>query len=94
MSALQANNELDEVSDNPEITPEEMAQAKPFSEVFPELAESIRRTRGQQKAPTKQLISIRLDRDVLDAFRATGDGWQGRMNEALRAHAAKLARSR
>ncbi len=27
--------------------------------------------------------SIRIDRDVLQAFKATGPGWQTRMNEAL-----------
>lgn len=36
----------DEVSDNPEISFEEIAKAKPFAEAFPELAESIRRARG------------------------------------------------
>jgi uncharacterized protein (DUF4415 family) len=82
--------DLDEVSDNHEISPDEMASAKPFAEAFPHLAESIRRARGKQKSPTKQLISIRLDRDVLDAFRATGDGWQGRMNDVLRKAAMKL----
>lgn len=35
-------------------------------------------------AATKQLVSLRLDRDVLDAFRDGGDGWQTRMNEILR----------
>jgi uncharacterized protein (DUF4415 family) len=82
--------DLDDVSDNPEISPDEMASAKPFAEAFPHLSESIRRARGKQKSPTKQLISIRLDREVLDAFRATGEGWQGRMNEALRKAAMKL----
>lgn len=82
--------DLDEISDNPEITQEETSRAKSFVEVFPDLATSVRRARGKQKAPTKQLISIRLDRDVIETFRATGDGWQARMNEALRAHAAKM----
>jgi uncharacterized protein (DUF4415 family) len=80
----------DEVSDNPEWTEEDFARAKPFAEVFPELAASIRRTRGKQKAPTKQLVSLRLDRDVLAAFKATGAGWQGRVNAALRHAAAAL----
>lgn len=81
--------DLGDVSDNAEISREEMAAARPFCEAFPELAESIRRGRGKQKAPTKQLISIRLDRDVIEAFRATGEGWQGRVNEALRKVAPK-----
>ncbi|MGD0184297.1 MAG: BrnA antitoxin family protein [Roseiarcus sp.] len=76
--------DLDDVSDSPEITAQEMAEAKPFAEAFPELAESVKRGRGKQKTPTKQLVSIRLDRDVLAAFKATGDGWQGRINDALR----------
>ncbi len=33
---------------------------------------------------TKEQVAIRLDRDVLTAFRGTGPGWQTRMNEALR----------
>ena len=76
--------DLDAVSDNPEITADEMAQAKPFAAALPELAASIRRVRGKQRTPTKQLISIRLDKAVLDAFKATGEGWQGRINETLR----------
>jgi uncharacterized protein (DUF4415 family) len=81
----------DEVSDNPELTKEQLEAMRPFAEVFPDLAASVKRTRGKQKAPTKQLVSIRLDRDVLAAFKATGEGWQGRINEALR-RAAKAKR--
>lgn len=81
--------DLDEVSDNREISDREIAEARPFSEAFPALMESIHRGRGKQKAPTKQLISIRLDREVVEAFKATGDGWQGRINEALRKAAPK-----
>lgn len=46
--------------------------------------ESWCRVRGKQKAPTKALISLRVSRDVLGRFRATGEGWQTRMDEALR----------
>jgi uncharacterized protein (DUF4415 family) len=78
-----------EVSDNPEWTDEQLANAKPFAEVFPAMAAAIRRARGPQKAPTKTPVTLRLDRDVLAAFRETGAGWQGRMNAALRAHILK-----
>jgi len=74
----------DEVSDNPELTDAELSQARPFKEAFPEHAESIRRTRGKQKAPTKELVSLRLDPATLAAFRATGPGWQSRIDAALR----------
>jgi len=74
----------DEVSDNPEVTPELLQRARPFAEVFPELAASIRRARGKQKLPTKQLVSLRIDRDVLEVFKASGTGWQKRINASLR----------
>jgi uncharacterized protein (DUF4415 family) len=39
--------------------------------------------RGPQVAPTKQLVSVRYSPEVLQYFKATGTGWQTRMNEAL-----------
>jgi uncharacterized protein (DUF4415 family) len=76
--------------DNPESTEDELAQAKPMAEALPELhaalmAEITKRRAGRPKAAvTKQTIAIRIDPDVLAAFKATGAGWQTRMNEALR----------
>lgn len=37
------------------------------------------------EAPGKVAVSLRIDRAVLDAFKATGRGWQTRMNDALAA---------
>ena len=45
----------------PEMTDEELANARPFAEVFPTLAASIRRARGKQKAATKVRVTLRLD---------------------------------
>lgn len=59
-------------------------RARPATEVVPHVVERWRRTRGKQKAPTKEAISIRLDQDVLAHYRASGRGWQSRINEALR----------
>jgi uncharacterized protein (DUF4415 family) len=42
---------------SPELTDEQMAEAKPFAEVFPELAASIRRERNSKKAPNKGVDS-------------------------------------
>ena len=36
---------------------------------------------------TKTQITLRIDTDVLEKFKASGDGWQTRINEVLRAHA-------
>lgn len=35
----------------------------------------------------KQVVSLRLDPDVIAKYRATGPGWQARINEILRDHA-------
>lgn len=32
----------------------------------------------------KSAISVRFDTEIVDAFRRSGAGWQGRMNEALK----------
>jgi uncharacterized protein (DUF4415 family) len=40
--------------------------------------------RGPQKAPTKVPTTIRFDADVLAALKASGKGWQTRVNEAMR----------
>lgn len=32
----------------------------------------------------KQALTVRYDSDVIEAFKATGKGWQTRMNEALK----------
>jgi uncharacterized protein (DUF4415 family) len=37
-----------------------------------------------KKAAPKEAVNIRLDREVVAHFRATGPGWQSRINEALR----------
>lgn len=42
------------------------------------------RTRGPNRRPLKEQVAVRYSPDVLAAFRATGAGWQTRMNEALR----------
>src|SRR5665647_2547046 len=76
--------DLRDVSDNPELTKEDFAKAKPFAEALPELAASIRKGRGPNKAPTKKLVSLRLSGQVIDAYRAKGPGWQSRIDADLR----------
>ena len=44
----------------------------------------IKRGRGPQASPTKVLTSIRLDADVLEYFKSQGEGYQSRINDALR----------
>jgi len=42
-----------------------------------------RRGRPKLDNPKRQ-VTLRLDQEVVDGFRETGPGWQGRINEALR----------
>jgi uncharacterized protein (DUF4415 family) len=75
----------DEVSDNPEITPEEFAEFRPFGEVFPDVAEGIRRSRGRPpKADAKLAVTLRLDPDTVERFKSKGPDWRARMGEVLR----------
>lgn len=63
------------------------AQAGDFAEVHtPEAIITRRpgRPSGSLKAQRKEATTIRFDPDVLAALRATGKGWQTRVNEAMR----------
>ncbi|MDX5985949.1 BrnA antitoxin family protein [Sphingomonas echinoides] len=42
------------------------------------------RGRPPQRDVAKRQVTLRLDPDVIERFRADGPGWQGRMNAALR----------
>jgi uncharacterized protein (DUF4415 family) len=58
--------------DNPPLSDALMARMKPSK-------------RGRPRAENpKEQVTLRLDPDILARFRATGDGWQTRINEALR----------
>ncbi len=77
--------------ENPEWTAENFARSRPASEVLPTLvgakvaAEMLRPKRGRPvSANPKEHVNLRLDPDVVAAFRATGRGWQTRLNTALK----------
>lgn len=70
--------------DSPPLTDEMLRSLRPIAETDPDLVAAYRQYRGRQKAPTKQMVTLRLDPDVVEAFRAKGVGWQRRMNDALR----------
>jgi uncharacterized protein (DUF4415 family) len=68
-----------------ELTAEDFKHFRPTSD-FPELAAAFERARGQrgpQKTPTKDRVGLRLDHGVVEHFRATGPGWQSRINDVL-----------
>jgi uncharacterized protein (DUF4415 family) len=57
-------------ADTAELTDREFAELKPL--------------RGRPRGSRKVAMTVRFDREVIDAFRATGRGWQTRMNQVLR----------
>ncbi|WP_287011355.1 BrnA antitoxin family protein [Brevundimonas sp.] len=70
--------------DNPEWTEADFARAGGPGTLSAAERAAFPRTRGPQAAPKKKPVSIRLDPDVLEYYRAGGPGWQSRMNADLR----------
>ncbi|MGA3113710.1 MAG: BrnA antitoxin family protein [Syntrophobacteraceae bacterium] len=76
--------------ENPEWTDEDFQHARPASEVLPDLfgpqaaAEMLKPCGRPKAAMSKIHVNIRLDADILEALRATGPGWQARINKVLR----------
>jgi len=70
----------------PEVSPEQAAKSQLFAEASPDLARTMRKNVGgrPRSSSPKVPVSIRLDQDVVAKFKATGPGWQSRINEVLR----------
>ncbi|MFS8975023.1 BrnA antitoxin family protein [Cupriavidus necator] len=66
-----------------ELTSEDVAQFRRADEALPASLRAKLGVRGAQKAPTKVALSLRVSPQVVEAFRATGSGWQTRMDAAL-----------
>ena len=76
--------------ENPEWTAADFAKARPASEVLPQifgakLAQEMLKPRGRPRAEhPKERINIRLSHEVVEYFKSAGDGWQTRIDLALR----------
>ena len=82
--------------DNPEWTREDVAKARPAFEVLAahvgENAEQelLRRSKGRPPNDDHKISqTLRIDPDVLEAFRQQGRGWQTRINDVLRQNMPK-----
>lgn len=82
---------IDDDGEVRELTAEDVRLFRPASEVLPkELLDGLatlkrqRGERGTQKSPTKVPTTIRFDADVLAALKASGKGWQTRVNDAVK----------
>ena len=66
---------------SPPLSDKFMSKMQPAEEILPDL---VKRSRGKQKVPTKVLVTLRLDRDVLEHYKSGGRGWQTRINADLK----------
>lgn len=69
-----------EYEDLPELTDDMLARA------------TVNRGGRPRSASSKVLLSVRYSREVVDFFRATGEGWQSRMDGALKEYVAQHSR--
>lgn len=78
---------LDEDGEIRELTDENFFNhAKTLNELPAEMQANLRAVtkRGPQRAPIKELVTIRLSKDVVSHFRDSGRGWQARVDDALK----------
>ena len=75
----------DHDDDNPEWTDADFARARPFPEMFPELARKLRAQGGRPRlARPKVHVGFRLAADVVEGIKATGKGYNVRVERVLR----------
>ena len=74
-----------------ELDADWFAKARPAAEVQPQVVQRHQRVRGSRRRRAKERVTIRLDADIAAHFRATGRGWQTRLNDALRDAVARAA---
>ena len=67
-----------------ELTAADIKRFRPVREVLPDTLLAKLKVRGPQKAPVKERITIPLSPEVVQQFRKTGDGWQARVDAALK----------
>ena len=82
------------VEDNAKIVAAAKADpdAKPMTKAQLDSLVPIRAVRGRPKSGSKKLLlSVRYSVEVVEYFRATGAGWQGRMDSVLRQYVNKQA---
>ena len=72
--------------ENPEWTEQDFAKAKPASKALPKqtAAALVKNKGGRPKGSDKEQVSLRIDREALNHFRAGGSGPQTRINEVIR----------
>ncbi len=64
--------------------------AQPLTPIQLKAMVPLKALRGRPKSEkTKQLLSVRYSREVIEYFKSTGEGWQSRMDEVLLQYVAQ-----
>jgi uncharacterized protein (DUF4415 family) len=83
MAKARDTNVIDD--DNPEWTEADFARAVPFSKMFPEQAKSLKNQGGRPRLERPKIhIGFRLAADVVEGIKATGKGFNARVEQVLR----------
>ena len=66
--------------ESPPLSKKMLSRMQPVKETHPRIPPQVR---GSQKKPTKKQLTIRLNQEVVEYFKAQGKGWQTKIDEAL-----------
>ena len=83
--------------DSPELAPEMIRRMRPLREVDPDFVKAVLEARKRGRPPLehpKVQITLRLDEEVVRAFKEDGPGWQGRINDELKKTVRRRAKKR
>lgn len=73
-----------ERDDPSEVSAEQLRAGRSMEETYPGFSQAtVRRGRGKGLKAAKVMVSLRLEANLIDAYKATGKGWQGRMRDAI-----------
>ena len=79
------SNATDQDDDNPELTGADFARARPFPEMFPELARKLRAQGGRPRLEGRKVhVGFRLTAEVVEGIKATDKGYNVRVERVLR----------
>lgn len=67
---------------NLEWSDADFSRARRLRDAIPQLVRALKRGRPKLERPKVQ-VTLRLDAEIVDSFRARGSGWQCRINETL-----------
>jgi uncharacterized protein (DUF4415 family) len=74
---------IDENGEVRELSTADIKKMRSAKDALPASLRTKLGVRGPQRTPTKERITIRLSPEVVEQFRATGEGWQTRVDAAL-----------